>query len=443
MNQEKEKKGETALIAGAGIAGLAAAAALAAHFDEVIIFEKDDAAAIGKISMGAVQGGHIHTMLRGGEAGLEVLLPGIRDQFVAGGAIELDMGGDYRGHDGGTWREQAFLDMPILMMSRPGYEKVIRERVIALENVSIRSACRVANIAFENDCATGLRIICGDEELSQAGDLVVDARGRGSLLPIELEKAGFGQVPETKLGILMSYVSGHFKQKEENPKTRLAMLVRPTAPERRYGILCPIEDNQWMVTLGGRADTVPPTEYEGFCDYAQELAVPDFYNVFKDCELVGPLRRYKKPTADWRHYDQMSHFPGRLIPLGDTITSINPTFGQGMTLAVLHALSLSNALNAHAIDAPKFLDRYFDDAMKISGAAWHMAGNSDLEYDFVTGTRPEGFEQMQQFSKGLKLLANKDKNVLRILMEVFHLERPAADLRESNLAARVMKVLNM
>ncbi|NNC37658.1 MAG: hypothetical protein EX271_08205 [Acidimicrobiales bacterium] len=441
MDNKSDLRGERALVAGAGIAGLAAAAALSPYFREVIVFEKDALADEPQVRMGAVQGGHIHTMLRGGEAGLEVLLPGIRQQFLDNGAVELDMGGDYRGHDGGEWREQAFLDMPILMMSRPGYEQVIRNRVTALSNVEIRSGCRVSEILYQNGAAISVRFLNGEDEAVETGALIVDARGRGSLLPVELEKAGFAKVPETTLGIVMTYVSGRFKQGPDCENPNLAMLVRPTAPEPRYGILCPIEGGDWMVTLGGRADTVPPTDYEGFCDYARQLAVPDFYNVFKDCELVGPLRRYKKPTADWRHYDRMENFPARLIPLGDTITSINPTFGQGMTLAVLHALALKAALDAFDIDEPAFANVYFEGAMKVSGAAWQMAGASDLEYDFVTGERPQGFEQMQQFSKGLKLLANNDKDVLRTLMEVFHMERPAADLRSPELAARVMQAL--
>lgn len=442
MGTTNKKRYGVALVAGAGIGGLAAAAAMSPHFDEIIILEKDPTTDLDHIRMGAVQGGHIHTMLRGGEAGLEALLPGIRNAFTANGAIELDMGGDYCGHDGGTWREQSFLDMPILMMSRPGYENVIREHVQALPNITIQSGSRVTEIVFSDDQAVGLKFATEGIEATLSGDLIVDSRGRGSLLPAELEKAGFGKVPETSLGILMSYVSGHFKRTTEGANSNLAMLVRPAAPERRYGILCPIEDNQWMVTLGGRADTVPPTDYEGFCNYAKKLAVPDFYDVFKDCELVGPLRRYKKPTSDWRHYDLMENFPHGLIPLGDTIASINPTFGQGMTLAVLQAVSLSNALGQHAVDTPEFLTEYFENAMSVTGTAWQMAGNSDLEYDFVTGERPKGFEQIKQFSRGLKILANRDKRVLRTLMEVFHLERPATDLRSPELASRVMTVLS-
>ena len=429
-------------MAGAGIGGLAAAAALSPYFEKVIVFEKDELSSDPEVRMGAIQGGHIHTMLRGGEAGLETLLPGIRQQFLDNGAVELDMGGDYRGHDGGTWREQAFLDMPILTMSRPGYEQVIRERVSALENVELRSGCRVGEISYENGAARSVRVTQNEIETVETGDLIVDARGRGSLLPVELETAGFGKVPETTLGISMCYVTGRFKQGADCENPNLAMLVRPTAPEPRYGILCPIEGGDWMVTLGGRADTIPPTDYAGFCAYAQELAVPDFYNVFKGCELVEPLRRYKKPTADWRHYDQLENFPRGLVPIGDTITSINPTFGQGMTLAVLHALALSEALEVAGIEDEQFMETYFGGAMKVSGAAWQMAGASDLEYDFVTGERPQGFEQMQQFSKGLKLLANDDKEVLRTLMEVFHMERPAADLRKPELAARVMQALS-
>ena len=78
-----------AVIVGAGIAGLAAAAAVAPYFEKVTIFDKD-ALPDGPLSRkGVAQDLQVHILLKGGELALETLMPGTRAALLAAGAVEV------------------------------------------------------------------------------------------------------------------------------------------------------------------------------------------------------------------------------------------------------------------------------------------------------------------------------------------------------------------
>jgi flavin-dependent dehydrogenase len=429
------KCGSSAIVAGAGIGGLAAAAALAPRFDRVVIIEKDQR--LDGVRRGAAQGAHIHTLLHGGEMGLERLMPGLRDAFLHAGAVKIDVGKNFGIYDFNSWRVSRPLGLTVLQMSRPAYEVVMRERVLEFANVSIQTGTSVTGLSIEQGCVRGV-LINGEQEMT--ADLVVDARGRGGSLPRDLLNNGFGEAPESVLGIAMSYVTGRFKKPPQAGAEAKAIMVRPTSPDRRYGLVSPIENDEWIVTLGGRGVVEPPSDLEGFFDYARMLAAPEFYEMVEGAELIGDLHSYKIPTTNWRHYDQMPAFPQRLAPLGDTIASVNPSHGQGMSVAVFHALGLADALDKNGLDGD-FCKDYFDAAMNASGAAWALASFDDLEFPEVTGERPQNFEQIAAFSRGLKLLGNDDPEIHRLSVEVAHMLRRPDLLQDEKIIGRVMQKL--
>ena len=61
--------GEHAVVLGASLAGLAAAAALAERFDRVTIVERDTLPQSGEHRNGVPQGRHVHVLLPAGRAG--------------------------------------------------------------------------------------------------------------------------------------------------------------------------------------------------------------------------------------------------------------------------------------------------------------------------------------------------------------------------------------
>ena len=116
------------VVVGASVAGLLAARALADHVDDVVVLERerlDDAA----LPRGHVpQGRHLHLLL---SAGLDLLVgwfPGIDDELESLGAVRVD-GTRAWVHQSGGYRARGDWGRPVLSMTRPLLEQVVRRRV--------------------------------------------------------------------------------------------------------------------------------------------------------------------------------------------------------------------------------------------------------------------------------------------------------------------------
>lgn len=426
--------GSKAVIVGAGIGGLAAAAALSPLFREVAIVEKDGLPDAAEPRQGIAQGRHVHVFLVGGLESLEAIFPGILADFEADGAVGVDIGEMLEVCDFGRPRRPVRLGMRLACLSRPAYERRLRRRVEALSNVTIRQRRRIDAIAFDDGRATGVET--RDESI--AADLVVDASGRGAALAGQLVAAGFGAPAEAVIGIDMSYASARMRLAPD-PDAPAAALCVPEPPDKRFGALVPIEDGLHLVSLGGRCGTHAPTDPDGFLDYARQLASPTIYRRIAHGTFESAIRRYRKPTATWRRYEAMADFPTRLGPLGDTIASFNPTFGQGMTVAVRQALALREALVKEGLDG--FTRPYLDAAAGAARQAWEGAALVDLAHPEVTGPRPPDLQDRLIFMIGLRRLADRDPEARRLEAEVIHMVRPASALHEMEIGERVEALL--
>jgi len=127
--------GKRAVVVGAGIAGLASAAAVADFFDEVIVLENDATPRDVGPRPGTSQAAHTHTLLAGGVKALSELLPGFEHNLKKAGAVPLRESVDIRrerpGYDP---LPQWDLDLSVYSMSRPLLETVIRTNVEAISN---------------------------------------------------------------------------------------------------------------------------------------------------------------------------------------------------------------------------------------------------------------------------------------------------------------------
>ena len=83
--------GGHAIVIGASMGGLLAARALADHFDQVTIVERDALPQFCEPRKGVPQGRHTHGLLARGREVLEQLFPGLGQELVAEGAISGDV----------------------------------------------------------------------------------------------------------------------------------------------------------------------------------------------------------------------------------------------------------------------------------------------------------------------------------------------------------------
>jgi choline dehydrogenase-like flavoprotein len=80
---------EHAVVIGAGMAGLLAAHVLTGHFRKVTLVDRDRFPDQPGFRKGVPQSRHTHLLLGLGLTSMERLLPGIRAEFTAGGAVPL------------------------------------------------------------------------------------------------------------------------------------------------------------------------------------------------------------------------------------------------------------------------------------------------------------------------------------------------------------------
>src|SRR2546428_38372 len=153
--------GRRALVIGAGIGGLAAAGALARHFEHVLVLEGDNLPGPTKWRAGVPQGRHAHGLLTGGERALVDLFPGFDHDIERSGAVRVRAGLDVRverpGFDPYPRRD---LGWDLWSLSRAHLEFTLRQRVRALRNVELREGRWVKELTTgAGGAVTGAR--CG------------------------------------------------------------------------------------------------------------------------------------------------------------------------------------------------------------------------------------------------------------------------------------------
>jgi 2-polyprenyl-6-methoxyphenol hydroxylase-like FAD-dependent oxidoreductase len=85
-----------AIVIGAGMGGLAAAKAVAAHFERVTVFDRDALPEAPAQRPGTPQARHTHGLLAGGHRALERVFPGIGEDLIEAGAVRIRVQRDMR-----------------------------------------------------------------------------------------------------------------------------------------------------------------------------------------------------------------------------------------------------------------------------------------------------------------------------------------------------------
>ncbi len=430
------KLGKTAVAVGAGMGGLAAAAALSPHFAEVVVLDRD-AAAGDAPRAGVGQGAHTHTLLKGGEQALEGMLPGFTEGLYKNGGVPLHVGVDVKFFDFAGMMPDADTGIHITAMSRPLYEKTLRDAVAKLGNVSIRFETDVKRFLIAGGKCSGVELESGEKI---AADLVVDGTGMNGPLAAKLAEDGHAAFETESVKINVAYVTAKFRQPEKYRGERAGFFVLPGPPSPYFGLMLPIEDNQWIVSLGGRGANVPPRDLAGFKEYASKYPRLEIHDRIKDAEPTSDFRMFRKTFATRRRFDRTSNWPDRLIPIGDAMSSVNPTYGQGMSIAAMQAAELSARLkSASTLDG--LAAGYIPAAFAISERAWGMAINSDYVYPETEGPRPPNFEVSRTMAAVLRKLAQDDEEFRVFRLKLGQLVETDQPLREGPLAMKFMMAL--
>ncbi|MFF7813607.1 hypothetical protein ACFZCF_17085 [Streptomyces sp. NPDC007945] len=428
---------------GGSFAGLFAARVLSDHADEVVVVEPD---VMGDDGLGrrTPQRHQLHALLSMGHIQLERWFPEITDELVKGGAL-LGEGHDVQFYLDGRLKAPV-AEARMLGATRPFLESHLRRRVARLDNVRFVQE-QVTDLVLRRGRVVGVTTTSeggnGSADTVDA-DFVVDGMGRNSPLEDWLVRQGWDAAPVESMRIDLGYATAFFHRGDELGGTVIAHSSPGPASDYQPkvtepGALAAVEGDRWSVVLAGYADHRPGPDPQEFLRRMRRCVAP-LRTVADTSSMIGDVKTYRFVESRRRVHSRLSRFPGGLVVVGDALASVNPVYGQGLTLAALAA----NALGAHLRSAPSPQDlawNYFRLVEAVVDAAWQLSTAADLAQPHVTGPYPRGYRVQKWVADKLTEASVIDPVVNAAYMGVVNMERPPKALTDLGLLVRATRVL--
>jgi flavin-dependent dehydrogenase len=434
-----------AIVIGAGMSGLGAAAALADRFDRVIVLERDVLPNVASVRPGTPQSAHPHILLFGGLRALCEIFPGFDRDLANAGALPFgnaDMREEFPGFD--PCFPQRDFGWTGFAMSRPLLEFVARRRTQQLSNVELRDQCRATQIIPADDgSVAGVKYQTGaDAEMTLAADLVVDASARGTLALDFLKNTSQQQPEVTNIGIDISYATAIFEIPKGERDWQLAVTFPDPKSGTRTGYINAIEGNRWMVLVSERHSDPPSPDMTHFLESVGSLRTSTIFDVIKDATPVGNVHRFAFPENSWRHYERLDDLPTGLLAIGDAICRLNPAYGQGMAVAAQEGKILRNLLREWGGVGKKsplagLGSAFMKAASPIIEGTWRQSAVPDFAHPLSRGERPADLQDSLRFGAALMRLAASDPDIHKLMVAVRHLIEPASALRQPEIVRRI------
>ena len=432
--------GNRAVVLGGSVAGTLAARVLAESYREVLVVDRDKLVGVTDLRRGSPHARHAHSLHGEGQRIFEELFPGLMTELRAAGVPIGDLG-EMRWYFDGRQLQPSRSGVTSVTALRPVLENHIRTRVAALPNVRFLEGYDITGLAATPDGRriTGARVQAqgargGAEEVLEA-DLVVDTTGRGSRTPVWLEGLGYERPAEDRVKIDLAYTTRHFR-------LRPGMLdgvqsINPVAsPEHPRGAFFGrFGPDGCIVSLTGILGDYPPTDHEGFLEFARSLPVPDVYRAIVDAEPLTDAVSFRFAASVRRRYERLARFPDGLLVMGDAVCSFNPVYGQGMIVSALEAATLRQHLQGETLQPRTFLAAI----AKVIDAPWDISAGGDLDFPQVEGRRTLKVRIGNSFVARVRHAATVDPAVTTGFMRVAGLVDPPQALMRPGMAMRVLR----
>jgi 2-polyprenyl-6-methoxyphenol hydroxylase-like FAD-dependent oxidoreductase len=432
--------GSRAVVLGAGMSGLLSARVLSDFYESVTVLERDQLPDQPSHRKGVPQGRHLHQFLTRGTQVLGELFPGILDELVDAGAVINDPSliyarfGRYELCCTGTLADpQALL---YYQASRPFMEFHVRRRVAALGNVTFLDGHEVIDLVATADALTGVRMTNCDTGAATIldADLVVDATGRASRTPDVLQRNGFGSPPVKHAAAAWAYSSQLMNIPHGRIAQRMASIVDHATATRL--LLLGYEHNTWILAVGhpvGQGE--PPTGFAEMLATAERFMPTTIMTGLRDAAPAGEIAVFRNTAATWRRYDHMPRYPAGVVVIGDALCTLDPIWGQGMTMAAVQALTLRDCLRT---GDPGLARRFFSAAAAHIGSTWAMNQANDRALDQAGGDPGALRQRISNWATNAALrAATSDVTLTERLFRVANLVDPPSRLQDPALLPRI------
>jgi 2-polyprenyl-6-methoxyphenol hydroxylase-like FAD-dependent oxidoreductase len=352
-----------AVVIGGSMAGLLAARVLGDHFGQVTVIAGPEGVQVTRL-------GHPRADVR---------------------AVPLELPTDIAWlTPASRWTQTFPATQRVVSATRSLLEWTVRSRVEKVAGIDFRTEQEVTGLHLGptgDVSGLTLRSRSTGTTTDLYADLVVDAGGRGSKLPEWLGALGFAAPEESTVDSFLGYATRLLEIPAGFSARWKAVYIQNAPPvQPRGGIMFPIEGDRWVLTLIGGGRDYPPTDDEGFGEFAASLRSPLLSDLLAVAEPVSPIWGYRRTANRWRHYEKLA-MPGRLLAIGDSLCAFNPAYGQGMTVAAKEAEVLAGILAGcrSTADLPRALRGAQRAIAARAKGPWMLATGSDLRYPTTVG----------------------------------------------------------
>ncbi|WP_051854892.1 NAD(P)/FAD-dependent oxidoreductase [Streptomyces sp. NRRL B-1347] len=434
-----------AVVVGGGYAGLVTARVLADHFEEVLVLERDAVGPDSGVHPSVPQGYHAHALLAKGGDVLEELFPGLRAELAELGAPVFDYGERISFLLPTGYAPPDPVGVSIQTFTRDELERRLRQRVARLPAVRLlaATACETVTGSAPGRLDRVLhrpRGAAGPTEAVDA-DLVVDASGRSTSVDRWLTDARLPASGTTVVKAKITYTSACYARPPEDRQdfdVAYQMTFAPGVP--RGGVVLAVEHHRWMCSLFGAEGHVPPTDDEGYLDFARSLGNPRLAEQIKCGTREGEIHRYTNPGNEWRLHHKNPRWPERFIAVGDAVCVFNPVYGQGLTVAALEAELLGRLLRqrrAKGAGLDGLSRTYQRAAARLIQVPWTMASSSDLMW--APDRQPLSARFAHWYNQQVFALAVHDPGVWARFVRVLNMTAPPSLLFRPAVLAKVVR----
>ena len=436
------------IVVGAGVAGLGSALALSQQGHRVIVVERDgaglpaspDAAFEQWSRRGAPQARHSHAFLARLRNLLRDRAPEVLAELLAAGATEVRFVDHPPPRVGPLAPEPGDEDLVALACRRTTFEWVLRRHVLRTHGVEVVAGVvdgLLADGAGPGGVphVAGVRLAGGAEHV---GDVVVDASGRRSPLPVWLDRLGAAPVVQEEEDTGIVYSSRFYRLRPGMDVPYQGGLVVADLGYLKYAVFGG-DNATFSITFGVYADdkemrrllspgpfTAAATTLVGTRPWVEPARAEPITGVEVMAGLINRRRRFMagdRPVATG------------VFPVGDSSICTNPLYGRGCSLALVQAYLLADVLAEHPAD-PLAAAHAFDTATRAEIEPWYRAAT---DQDRTSGDGGAGVDMASLVRDGLLPAARTDPVVFRAFIRSFNLlQPPGAIMSDPVVVARVL-----
>ena len=443
------------VVLGGGVCGLATALVLARDGHEVRVLERDaapvpdspDDAWEGWRRPGVAQFHQAHYLQPRWARLLDVELPDVRDALLAAGALQFHPLRSAPPTAGVQERHPDDDRFATVTARRTTLEQVVARVADEEPGLQVQRGTAVDGLVTRRvDGAAHVTAVRTTEGREVPADLVVDATGRRSPLPAWLHDAGerppYEEVTDSGFG----YYTRFFRSRDGAlPQVRASLQTHVGT----FSLLTlPADRGTWSVTVVVDSHDRPLKELRHEDVWTAVVAACPRHAHWLDGEPItrvlpmsGVLDRYTRAVVDG-----VPVVTG-LVAVADSWACTNPSLGRGITMGLLQAACLRDALRDGADDDPTAFAARWDDRVEEAVTPWYRA---TLAVDRARlaemralreGRVPDPPQGRAALGPALGRAAAHDPELFRAMLEIIGcLALPAEVFSRPGLAERVARV---